>query len=371
MITATVKPAQSNMTAVTNTKPVTSPAKTTTSPAIPPSKALANALAKSPAKPKKHIAEQAEMKGIIDVEATVVSSTSEPQENPTDEGAIDAALSEAQAEPSPAQETQPEQAPQPSTQLPARRSNTVAGFEGDFDQTDTRVPQIKIVQGSGPMSKLFQQGALIYNELELLPSPNPQKPEEQPVLRFVPMFIKKQFRENLSEEEQKAGNMPRICNSLDEVERLGGSTRWIGDEKPSWGPSARCLFLIEKPEGSDHPGFPLTLDGKDYAVAVYYVAGGGYKLVVPVLLDASKTMLLVPELGGDGKVLTTPTGGIIKRPLLWKCFWQFRWQRETRGKFNPYQPNLKLVSREETGPDVRIYVSDFVSDLSRVVISEE
>lgn len=262
-------------------------------------------------------------------------------------------------------------APRPS-QAVARQSDFGGdGFEGEFGQDDLRFPQMKIVQGSGKASTLFPEGTLIYNNIELLPPPNPKAGVVNPELRFVPILIKKQWREWLSDEATKAGAVPRTVDTVAEVEELGGTTQWIGSGptaiKPSWSPSGRCMFLIEKPvypEGAEeHPGFCLELDGKQWAVAVYYAASKAWTNVPQLIFNMAKTSLLVPALDAEGKVVMH-NGRPVKRQMIYKNVWRFSWKKtpSQNGKFNPYAPTVMFSAKEETGPEVRAYIESLRSN---------
>src|SRR5690606_31280610 len=106
-----------------------------------------------------------------------------------------------------------------------------------------------------------------------------------------------------SQEEVAAGGMPRIVSSIQEVEALGGTTKWIGKQKPSWSPSAKCLFLLERPDGdvTDHSGFGIELDGRLYAVSAYYASGTAYSVTAKLIFNTSLTTLLIPVLDEEGK----------------------------------------------------------------------
>jgi hypothetical protein len=255
-----------------------------------------------------------------------------------------------------------DQAPQQESKaLVPRSSNTAvavrnqfadSGFEGDWGADDLKFPQVKLVQGSGERSTQFDEGTL--------------------VLRFVPVHIKKQFREKLTQEDFQNGVMPRIVDTVAEVEELGGTTRWVGREQPDnyWEPSSRCLLLIELPEGSDHPGFPLELDGKFYAVAVYYAAGGAFREFSKVIFNAAPVSLLVPVLNEDGTPAKDErTNRPLKKSLLWKCFWTVNWARKAAGNFNPWRPNTKLC-KEEAGPDVRAYCEQLRQNIPSAAVEE-
>lgn len=254
-----------------------------------------------------------------------------------------------------------------------RPANNGEGFEGDWGSEDLKFPQLKIVQGSGPLSAQFDNGTIIYADQELLPAPSVKEGAKNPVLRIVPIHIKKQWREKLDKEAADAGEMPRVVNSRQEVEELGGTTQWIGGEKPSWDASARCLFLVEQPsmeevlkfypnrtDLEEHPAFCLELDGKNYAVALYYAGGGAYKASAQLIYNTSKTSLLVPSLGEDGKPQADGRGRPIKRVMLWKCFWTMGFRKVPFGNYQPWHPVMRLQAKAETGPDVRAYCASLM-----------
>lgn len=225
-------------------------------------------------------------------------------------------------------------------------------LEGEFDQSDIRHPQLKIVNGSGPLSQTFNQGTIILGDEELLPAPHldPAKVHLNPVLRVVPVQLKKQFREKLSQEDYAAGLMPRVLHTLAEVEAVGGTTQWIGKEQPSWQPMAICLILIQRPDegkpGHDHPLFAIELDGKVYAPAVFYAAGGGYNFPKAVISLQSS---LFEGVGKDRKM------------LLPKYNWSFKAVKKTVGNFSVFQPEVRCLSREVTGPELREFAANLVT----------
>jgi len=203
--------------------------------------------------------------------------------------------------------------------LPVMSSSS--GLIGEWDSGDVKFPALKIVQGSGQLSQTYNSGTLILGDDELLPPPDLKNPKPEHTFRFVPVTLEKQYRENISQEDAASGAMPRIVSTLTEVEALGGTTQWINDEKPSWGPSARILLLVERPEnvpgsGSDHPGFVLELAGKLYAPAVYYAAGSSWTNFAKPLFNAALTSLMVAERDAEGVPLKTPTGVIRRQPYL-------------------------------------------------------
>ena len=244
----------------------------------------------------------------------------------------------------------------------------VEGVEGDWGADDVKFPQLKLVQGSGPLSQQFDPGTVIYNEIELFPPASVKEGAVIPSLRFVPVSMMKQQREKLSQENVAEGLMPRIVNTVAEVEELGGTTRWVGNVRPDnlWEPSARCIFLIEQPEGSEHPGFVLELDGKLFAVAVYYAAGGAYRDSAKIIFNTAMTSLLIPVLNEAGKPAIV-NGRTQKRPLLCKNFWRISFGKKssTKSNFTWYSPIVKL-QKDETGPEVRAYCEGLTKSAEQV-----
>jgi hypothetical protein len=260
-----------------------------------------------------------------------------------------------------------EPAPPP---LARRSSSAVAtsasfsgeGLEGEWGQEDLKYPQLKIVQGSGELSKQFDNGTIIYNDMELLPPPSVKEGAVNTPIRFIPVTLTKQFREKLSQEAVKAGEMPRIFNSIQEVQEAGLTTRWVGNERPDnyAEPSSKMLILIEQPEGVDHPSFVLTLDGKQYAAALYYAAGGAFRDSAKVIFNTALTSLLVPILGEDGQPKKNGAGAVMKKPMLWKNFWTLNFVKKQVGEFVVWRPVVKLLAKEQTGAELRAYCEQLV-----------
>jgi hypothetical protein len=246
---------------------------------------------------------------------------------------------------------------------------SMEGFEGEWGGEDVKFPQLKLVQGSGPLSQQFDAGTVIYGEVELLPPASVKEGVENPTLRFVPISISKQWREKLGQDEVASGLMPRVVKTVAEIEELGGTTRWVGDTKPDnfWEPSARCILLIEQPEGSDHAGFGIELDGKQFGVAVYYAAGIAYRDSAQRIFNTAMTSLLVPVMNELGKPLMDGAR-VRKRPLLYKNFWRLGFAKKTlkNSSFTPWEPVVKLLPREETGPDVRAYCETILRNSAEV-----
>lgn len=249
-------------------------------------------------------------------------------------------------------------------------ANPENGLEGEWAAEDLKFPSIKIVQGSGPMSERFPVGCLIYGEEELIPAAkNPANPEVS--LRFVPLKLKKAYRENLSQDQYAAGQMPQIVQTVAEVEALGGTTQWIGREKPSWQPCATALVLLEAPKDCQHPGFAVEAGGKFYAPAVWYLTGAGFNNAAKPIFNNSLTVLLEPEFEADGKTQKRNHRGLlIRKPYMPKRFWTLRIIRKKVGDFNIFVPEVRLTP-QDTGPELREYIASILGNGAAEVAPED
>lgn len=222
------------------------------------------------------------------------------------------------------------------------------GFEGDWDTSDIKHPQLKIVQGSGPLSQTYQHGTILLGDEELMGPPDLKNPANTPLLRFVPVQLKKQYREKLSQDDYAAGQMPQIVNTIEEVEALGGTTQWIDGQQPSWAQSCRALFLVQQPEGSLHPGFSFELDGKFYAPAVFFAAGTQWTNVAKVIFSAQTSLY-------EGK----PPN---RRVLLPKFVWSWQTCKKKAGDNLVFTATVRILTKEVTGPELRSFASEMLGE---------
>jgi len=215
-------------------------------------------------------------------------------------------------------------------------STGIDGLEGQFDTSDLRVPRFQIVNGSGELAKRYNQGVTLYADEILFGIPNLQDRASNPTLRFVPVKVKPQFRENLTKEEMEEGLTSRVVDTIQEATALGGGIGYSeSGEKLRWQKSAKCLLLLEEPANCKHPGFTIEADGKRYAPAVYYASGGAYGRFVLPIFNKTRMQSVVPG----------------KKAVLEKFVWTMRIVRTEGGKFSVWVPEINML-REETGPEV-------------------
>lgn len=241
------------------------------------------------------------------------------------------------------------------------------GFGGEWGKEHLKFPQLKIVQGSGPLSNLFKTGQVILGDEVLLNDPDPNaKPPYQPTMRFIPISLVLRWRENISKEQYAAGQFPRVVDTQAEVEALNGTTRWIGRGptavRPSWAESVTCLLLLEKPEGSTHPNFAIDLNGKLYAPCVYYATGTGFTYFAKPIFNANLSLQIV--VGQD------EAGRPLKKVYVPKRVWTWETKKVKAGDNYVFAPNVKMCVDESTA-EVRAFLKEVTGDLDETRIAQE
>jgi hypothetical protein len=228
-------------------------------------------------------------------------------------------------------------------------------LEGDFDSGDIKLPQLKIVNGSGPLSREHNQGTLLYADEVLWLPPSPAPGAVNPTMRVVPVKVIKQFRENLTEEEIKEKLMPRVVSSKEEADRLGGpgSTLWVDNRKPRFSPSAKLILLLQEPEGTTHSAFNTVLDGANWAPCVYYSAGTAYNESAKAIFNAAQISLRQPD----------------RSILLCKKVWTWQVVKKLAGQYVVFVPLMRML-RDETGPEVREMARSIGGDSRVITVTE-
>jgi len=229
-------------------------------------------------------------------------------------------------------------------------SASEGAITGPVDRSDFKTPQLKLVQGNGPLSKQFNQGSLIFMDQVIFGPPDPQK--GSPIIKFIPVTIAKYFRENVKRLENPppgyVSPQPRNAQTPDQVKALGGTTEFGIDRagnriKPSWAPAARCTVIIERPEGIEHPGFsiPVEIGGvvRYFAPAIFFVNGGQYRAFIKPLMDAT-TFILCEGTGEN------------KRIVLDKRLWKMQVIKEQSGENMVFNPKIEMIN-ELTPPDLK------------------
>lgn len=224
---------------------------------------------------------------------------------------------------------------------------------GPIDRSDFKTPQLKIVQGSGPLAKKFNQGTLIFMDLTVFDPPPPDK--AGPPINFIPVTLQKYYREVIKRDpvtnQAPVGPdgqpiQPRQAATAEEVKKLGGTIDFtVGADgkrlNPTWGPAARVGLLIERPEGCTHPGFTFEVDvgGKlrYFAAAIMFVNGGQYRGLCRPLIDATNFILC------EGT-------GTSRRIILEKRIWKMQVVKEQSGQNWVFNPKVEMLPEATPQP---------------------
>jgi hypothetical protein len=231
---------------------------------------------------------------------------------------------------------------------------------GEFNESDVKYPVIRIVNGSGELSKLYNQGTTLFGDEQLFPAPDPRTLDPKQVMQFVPVVLHKQYLENLTQEEVAQGVRARVVDTEQEVWDAGGTLNWNGKEKPSWQPSARMILLFGQPEGSAHPNFAIELAGKLWALAVFYASKSIYNHTAKLIFNAANSTLKETVLGADGLPARDERGYLKRRIVLAKKIWTWRCIKRAAGDFTVFGPELRLTNTD-TPAEVREFIDSVIS----------
>lgn len=198
--------------------------------------------------------------------------------------------------------------PTPVDEPPMFYDDEAIGFQ------DIRLPRVNIVQKTGEMSNVFQQGEIVLNQT--LPIYTPPvikdgvivKPGTKPLNMVILGFRKKQYVEKV-----QSATMGALCNTEEEVGRLGGTLNYkehetkIANGIPSklFQELATAIVLIEKPEhiaDADHIEFAHECEGRYYALALWGMKGGSYTNGYKTFATARK-MGHLKTIRQDGKIV--------------------------------------------------------------------
>lgn len=186
--------------------------------------------------------------------------------------------------------------------------------DADIGFNDIILPRINIVQKVGELSNVFQGGEIVYNSS--LPIYTPPiikdgavvKPGTKPLNIVILGFRKKQFVEKVI-----GGAMGALCNTEEEVARLGGTLDYKEHEAkvkaqiPSklFQRLATALILVEKPEqlaDAEHIQFAHECEGRYYALALWSMKGTAYTNAAKHLFTARK-MGHLKDIKENGRVI--------------------------------------------------------------------
>jgi len=183
-------------------------------------------------------------------------------------------------------------AEQPRAIVPAALTSLVDSH--GFNRSELKRPQLKVVNGQGPLSQKFNQGDLLFADEVLFEAPRAGEPRR--LLTFIPVDIRQQWRMNLTKEEADAGTNQIIVDTIQDALNIDPSAtfKYIDGEKPRFSECAKTILLVQQPEGADHIAqFALPGDdGEVWAPAVTYSSGGAFKKFAHAIYSVAQTACL-------------------------------------------------------------------------------
>jgi hypothetical protein len=165
---------------------------------------------------------------------------------------------------------------------------------GDFEDSDFRMPSLKIVQGNSALVGTWGAGSVLLQDQPLFPQALAGCNKREPLV-MVPCAIRKQFVENLPYDPD--GPQPRMLDTIDQIREEGGTTQWLGDTPPSWKPAGRLLAFVQQPDEESHPAYShpsFTIEdeeGKMWALTVIWCRNTAYRTCAKEVLTACQGVL--------------------------------------------------------------------------------
>jgi hypothetical protein len=181
----------------------------------------------------------------------------------------------------------------PTTALAVATPTAVAANPGYYDDenipaSDLKLPRLNIVQKVGELSNNFAGGTILLDgNLTLVDAP--KGPAESAALRFLVIGLQdKRFVEKV-----EGGLRGNTFLTEAEVVKAGGTLDYneaksSNGAKPLYQTLVTAMIVIEKPTTVNDNAFPITFDGKKYALALYSMKGTSYTNAAKHLYTARK-----------------------------------------------------------------------------------
>jgi hypothetical protein len=195
-------------------------------------------------------------------------------------------------------------------------SMALGQVSGSIDKTDLIIPRINIVQNVGPLSEGFDGGDLVFNKEFVLAH------KEEPVYLTV-LSIKKTYEEKLPYDPD--GPKPLVYETIQEVLDAGLHVEWRNNEAPPVREVASVLVFIERPKDVKQLAFSHSINGVDYALALWSLRGTAYTRGAKKIFSAAQI-----ELAKDG---------------LLSGRWEVTTERITSGGNYVFAPIMRLAGR--------------------------
>jgi len=164
------------------------------------------------------------------------------------------------------------------------------GFYDDenIPASDLKLPRLNIVQKVGELSNNFAGGTILLDG-NLTLADAPKGPAESAHVRFLVIGLQdKKFVEKV-----EGGLRGNTFLTEAEVVKAGGTLDYneaksSNGAKPLYQTLVTAMIVIEKPATVNENAFPITFDGKKYALALYSMKGTSYTNAAKHLYTARK-----------------------------------------------------------------------------------
>ena len=155
-----------------------------------------------------------------------------------------------------------------------------------LDPGDLVLPRFNIVQKVGELSNQFAPGSIVLNGQLVIA----EAPKANAVSTPVRILIVG-FQPTIYTERVEGGLRGNMFKSEQEVNAKNGTLDW--NEAKATGKTlyqrlATAMILVQKPEGLDAESFPTTIEGKQYALALYSMKGTSYTNAAKAFKSARK-----------------------------------------------------------------------------------
>jgi len=239
--------------------------------------------------------------------------------------------------------------------------DATSGIHGDWDESDVRIPTLRIARGSGAAVSEHTQSTLLLGDDEILAPPNLKNPDPDAVIRWVPYYLSKRWREDLNRDDIAAGQRPMIFDTKDEVEEQGGTTNKYEAQASGKRLYKRCAdikMLVEKPEGLKSGAFNLELDGKQYACATYYARGTDFWGMATDMFNSVGALTKTIK-DAKGKPVLNDNGKPVRQTKLSRYFWTMHVISKMVGEYAVLTPDVKRTW-DEPGKEVDAFLADLM-----------
>jgi len=154
---------------------------------------------------------------------------------------------------------------------PAVATPMVPGtVSGDFDMSDVTFPTLKIIQKMSKNPDKLDEGLITLDNSVLVGG-------DKNVANIVLVSVQKEYQEVV---DRDAGVFPQRFETELEAREAGFRVARTKADRDSGVPivnaQAKLLVLVEQPEGATDRAFPLTIDGKRYARARWWLQSASY-----------------------------------------------------------------------------------------------